>query len=175
MTNILLLGDPGVGKSTWLRRLKGQSFSNTYCTTIGKDTYIFYTQNNRRVIFHDMGGQERYARATDTYYDIADGALIFYDIGNKASKDRLKYWKNKLNKQIPTIIVANKKDVSKHKPTSLQRNTTYWISCKSDNDIKRPLLDLLQRITPLDETTFLKQILDTFFQYYCYYYRRLLT
>lgn len=171
MTNVLIIGDSGTGKSTWLYRLKGIEFSSSYMTTIGKDTHIIKI-GERKVILHDMGGQERYGSITKTYYDIADGAMIFYDVQDDNSKKRVEYWKNKLKKYTPILIIANKSDAV-HECTDY---IDFLISCKVDDNVQWPLEELLKDIPiSIEETTVLERLLDVFYQYYIHYYNRLLT
>lgn len=171
MPNVLLLGDPGTGKSSWLYRLKGYKFTMSYLATIGKDTHIL-RKNDRTVIIHDMGGYERFRSVTQSYYDLADGALIFYDVTNKESKEKLEFWKNKITKDIPILIIANKKDLDKDNIDYID----FLISCKQDENISWVLDELLKDIphTP-EEPTILEQLLETFYLYYIRYYNRFLT
>lgn len=144
MTNVLLLGDPKVGKSSWLRRLLSQGFTETYVTTIGKETEVL-TYEGRKIIVHDIGGHERFAALTDLYYEVAHGAIVFYD----HRRTRTTYWIEKLTKKvpgIPYIVVANKSDLT---PDTVRIHRQ--ISCKYDDDVHIILRDLLEKIPPVDE------------------------
>ena len=140
MTNVLLLGDAGVGKSSWLRRLLTKGFSDTYVTTICKETEML-TYEGRKIIVHDIGGLERFSAATDLYYDIAHGAIVFYD----HRRTRTTYWIEKLT-DIPYIVVANKSDLT---PDTVRIHRQ--ISCKYDENVHIILRDLLEKIPPVDD------------------------
>ena len=94
------------------------------------------------------------------HYQVANGALIFYDVKNQRSKDRIEYWKNKLQKDIPYIIVGNKIDLLTD-PTQ----TIDHISCYTNYNIEQPLDDLLVKIPmPEDSATILEQLLVYLYQ-----------
>lgn len=150
MTNILLLGDAGTGKSSWLRRLMSRGFTESYVTTIGKDTDVL-TFDGRKIIVHDIGGHERFVDATELYYSIAHGALIFYD--TTRTNPRTSYWVRKVP-DVPYILVGNKNDLG-HTHTH-----GHSISCKNDEGVVEVLRDLLERVpeVPDEETTILDYI-----------------
>jgi small GTP-binding protein len=150
MTNILLLGDAGAGKSSWLRRLMSRGFTESYVTTIGLDTDVL-TFDGRKIIIHDLGGHERFAYATRLYYPIAHGALIFYD--KTRTTPRTNYWTHKIP-DVPYILVGNKNDLA-HRHTH-----GHSISCKNDEGVIGVLRDLLERVpeVPDEETTILDYI-----------------
>lgn len=153
MTNILLIGDARSGKSMWLRRLMHKSFSETYLATHGKDTEVIMF-DNRKVIIHDIGCVERLQSQIDLYYNIADGAMIFYDISNKDAT--ITPWIKRVD-NIPYRVVGNKRDrVSDYDRVA--------ISCKDDERVDAVLIDLLLEIPSPRVTsappTFLDYILD---------------
>jgi small GTP-binding protein len=163
MTNIVLLGDPRVGKTSWVSRIhKRQIDEDSYLTTMGK-SMTRITFNNRDIIFHDIGGYERYHNILSLNYYIANGALIFYDVTNNHSEKRVAYWISKLPKGIPYVVVGNKIDLSKDYVQTIDK-----VSCLRNYDVSQPLVDLLEQI-PEDISnatpTFLKQLLDYFYSY----------
>lgn len=158
MTNILLLGDARSGKSMWLRRLLHKSFSETYLATRGKDTEIIVF-NNRKVVIHDIGCAERFQSQIDLYYNIAHGAIIFYDISKKDAN--ITPWIKKVD-NIPYRVIGNKRDLV----SDYDRGA---ISCKDDERVDAVLTDLLLEIpsprvtavhTVYTMPTFLNYIVD---------------
>ncbi|CAI0540784.1 unnamed protein product [Linum tenue] len=115
---LVLLGDPGAGKSSLvLRFVKGQ-FVEFQESTIGA---AFFSQtlavNDATVKFEiwDTAGQERYHSLAPMYYRGAAAAIIVYDITNQASFDRAKKWVQELQAQgNPNMVMAlagNKADL----------------------------------------------------------------
>lgn len=161
MTNVLLLGDSGVGKSTYLNRLIGCGYTDSYISTMGKDMNTLEI-NDRKIFIHDIGGQDRFNVLMEGYYKCADGALIFYDVADDQSYNRIKYWKNKLQEHVPIVIVANKNDIIHD-----NKNTTHSISCKKDKTVYAPLNKLLAQIPPplVEKPTILNWVWDWLFYY----------
>ena len=94
MANILLLGDQGLGKP-WINRIVGETFSESYMTTLGKTMKEVEVVDRENIYTRDIGGNERF-QEVNVYYQIADGALIFYDVSKHNGFERIN-WKNKLN------------------------------------------------------------------------------
>lgn len=162
MANILLLGDPGVGKTTWIKRIVGETFSESYMTTLCK-TMKEVKIVDRKIFVHDMSGNERF-QEVNVYYEIADGALIFYDVSKHNGLERVNYWKKKLNKTIPFLLVGNKSD--------LIQDRINFISCKEDDDVRQPLIDLLKRVPHVecpDKPTILDWVWDLVYYYLSLY------
>ena len=161
MANILLLGDPGVGKTTWIDRVIGKKFSDSYMTTLGKNMEEINIEG-RKIFLHDMSGNERF-QEINVYYEIADGALIFYDVSSKNSFERINYWKSKLNKNVPLVLIGNKAD--------LLKDRLNFISCKEDKHIIQPLLELIEKIPYIEhnESTILDWVMDFFYYYFSLY------
>ena len=83
-------------------------------------------------------GVDRSASQRNVIASLADGALIFYDVKNQRSNDRIEYWSNKLQEDIPYIIVGNKIDLLDD-PTQIIDH----ISCYTNYNIVNIYLILL--------------------------------
>ena len=54
LLKILLIGDPGVGKSTFCTKLNSGEFLNSYSSTIGVDFFCIYTDiDSKRYKFYE--------------------------------------------------------------------------------------------------------------------------
>ena len=96
------------------------------------------------------------------YYDIADGALIFYDVTDRDSFNRINYWRDKLKKDTPIVLIGNKADL-------LDNRLDNFISCKEDVDVSYPLIELLDKI-PIIETIEDTTILNWVWEFVYYYF-----
>jgi|TARA_Y100000817_G_scaffold283961_1_gene250221 small GTP-binding protein len=155
MTTILLLGDQRVGKSSWLKRFTNEDYHDSYIATIGKQEKEVYYKK-RLLKFIDIGGYERYHNIL-SFLSIhsADGAILFYDVNNEKSYKRISYWKDKLPKDTPYVIVGNKSDL-----LSINEH----MSCKENINIKHPVDLLIKEMSlPEDPPTILTQLLEYFF------------
>lgn len=124
---ILLLGDGGVGKSSFRRAWLGETFRTQYIMTLGadfeaKEIVLFYPPSKTHFTIKfqiwDLAGQPRFKVVSDLYYRGAVGALCFFDITNENSYINLvewinSYWNlNGMGKR-PLVIVGAKSDLRK--------------------------------------------------------------
>jgi len=67
---LVLVGDGGVGKTTFVKRHKTGEFEKKYVPTLGAEVHpIDFVTNKGRIIFNvwDTAGQEKYAGLRDGY------------------------------------------------------------------------------------------------------------
>ncbi|XP_050073723.1 uncharacterized protein LOC126561551 isoform X2 [Anopheles maculipalpis] len=122
---ILVIGELGTGKTSFIKRYVHQFFSQNYRATIGVDfalKVLNWDQNTIiRLQLWDIAGQERFGNMTRVYYKEAVGAFIVFDVTRSATFDAVIKWKNDLDskvqlpdgKPIPCILLANKSDQQK--------------------------------------------------------------
>eukprot|EP00731_Ephydatia_muelleri_P032102 Em0023g609a len=80
---IILIGDNGVGKSSFIRRFCEGSFVADMETTIGVDFYISELDLNGKKIkvkIWDTAGSEKYMSISAVYYRKADGVIFLFDV-----------------------------------------------------------------------------------------------
>lgn len=108
---ILLLGTAGVGKSTWLHKIKSGEFQSEYIPT--EDINVIPVKyKDKTFIFHDHSGKDSYIVIGEKYYEGAHAALIFYDDFGPmtlkiAKRDYLPRVKNNCG-NVPIHLIANK-------------------------------------------------------------------
>ena len=121
---ILVVGDIGTGKTSIIKRLVYNIFSEYYKSTVGVDfaLKVINLKNNIVVSLQlwDIAGQERFGNMTRIYYKEALGAFVVFDISRINSFESVLKWKNDIdnkitigedNKSIPIILLANKCDL----------------------------------------------------------------
>ena len=122
---ILLIGDGGVGKSSFRRAWLGQTFRTQYIMTLGadfaaKEITLFYAPTNTHFTIKyqiwDLAGQPRFKVVSDLYYRGAVGALCFYDITNPDSYTNVmewikSYWNLNREGKRPVLIIGAKCDL----------------------------------------------------------------
>ena len=89
--HIILLGDVGVGKTTFVERFLSNRFRPVYCSTISVTSH----EVDRFEIW-DTSGQERYRGSNDHFYKRANGAIIFADLTSKMSIKNVSNWLKKI-------------------------------------------------------------------------------
>ncbi|KAI5186047.1 GTP-binding nuclear protein Ran [Nematocida homosporus] len=164
---IVLIGDGGTGKTTFVKRHITGEFTRKYVATIGADTYLlpFFT-NYGQVNYNlwDTAGQEKYGGLRDAYYIGADGAIIMFDTTSRITYKNVPNWYRDLRNICPTIpvcICGNKVDVidRKVKPANMKGRkgmvATYFdISAKSNYNYDKPFLFFSRKIFNLPDLFF---------------------
>lgn len=92
---IVLIGDSGVGKTSFLQRFCNNFFKESFSTTIGVDFQVKNVQIDNRVIalqLWDTAGQERYRSITKQYFRKADCVICMYDVTSEQSFKNIRNW-----------------------------------------------------------------------------------
>jgi len=120
---ILVVGDLGCGKTSFIHRYVNHVFSNTYRATIGVDfalkTLKWDNKTSIRLQLWDIAGQERFGHMTRVYYKEAVGAMIVYDVTRDKTFQAVTKWKADIDDNlevdgvsIPVVLLANKIDLA---------------------------------------------------------------
>ncbi|KAG2463454.1 ras-related protein Rab-38 [Polypterus senegalus] len=119
---VLVIGDLGVGKTSFIKRYVHKIFSQHYRATIGVDfalQVLSWDENTViRLQLWDIAGQERYGNMTRVYYREAVGAFIVFDVTRASTFEAVLKWKADLDskvtlsngKPVPAVLLANKAD-----------------------------------------------------------------
>ncbi|CAG5128974.1 unnamed protein product, partial [Candidula unifasciata] len=117
MFKVLLIGNSGVGKTSFLFRYADNSFTSTFVSTVGIDFKVkSILRKNRRIKLQiwDTAGQERYRTITTAYYRGAMGFVLMYDVTNEVSFGAVQDWIYQIKihscANVPIVIVGNKSD-----------------------------------------------------------------
>lgn len=89
------MGDSNVGKSCLIKRYCEEKFISKYIPTIGVDygvKPVKYGDYEVRVNLWDMAGPAEYLEVRNEFYKDAQGALLIYDITNRASFESITSW-----------------------------------------------------------------------------------
>ncbi|KAJ3186412.1 hypothetical protein HK101_009658, partial [Irineochytrium annulatum] len=122
---IMVLGDSEVGKSQLFSRLVRKTFRENYLPTSGIDfaTHMVKISTGKLVKAQivDTSGLERFRPIIQSYWALATGALVVYDITNRESFMGIRRWirdfKAKSNKGLPpTIMVVGNKAERESEP-----------------------------------------------------------
>jgi Ras-related protein Rab-32 len=119
---VLVVGDAGVGKTSFIKSAVLNTFSTNYKSTVGVDfslKTLVWNGRDVRLQLWDIAGQERFGSMTHAYYKGASAAFIVYDKTKLATFEGAGKWKADIdakvtlpNKQpIPVVLLANKCDL----------------------------------------------------------------
>lgn len=119
LLKIIVVGEPGIGKSCTIKRYVDDTFDANYKITMGVDFHLKILKMANQVIklqLWDVAGQERFGPFLKVYFREAAGAIVVFDITSRSTFDRVPYWKNMVVEScstIPCVLLANKCDLKK--------------------------------------------------------------
>lgn len=157
---LILVGDGGVGKTTFVKRHRTGEFEKKYVATMGVEVHPlpFYT-NLGNVIFScwDTAGQEKFGGLRDGYYIGGQAAIIMFDVTARVTYRSVPHWHKDLVRvceKIPIVLCGNKVDCKdrKVKPRDIhfhrKKNLQYYdISAKSNYNFEKPFLYIARKLT----------------------------
>jgi len=156
---LVVVGDGGVGKTTFVKRHKTGEFEKKYLATIGVEIHpmTFYTSRGPiKFEVWDTAGQEKFGGLRDGYYIGAHCALIMFDVTSKATYKNVPTWHRDLVRvceNIPMVLCGNKVDVTERqvKPKQInfhrKKNLQYYdLSAKSNYNYEKPFVYLARKL-----------------------------
>lgn len=115
---IIIIGEPGVGKTSLVKRFVSGQFSTDYRASIGTNIFIKkFKLDSHDISIHlwDIAGQEKWIRMRHSYYSGSHGALVVGDLTREDTfKQITSFWIPDLKEncgKIPIILLANKSDL----------------------------------------------------------------
>jgi GTP-binding nuclear protein Ran len=156
----VLMGDGGVGKSTFVKKHLTGQFETEYIPTLGVEVrpLVFNTSKGPlRFNIWDTAGQKQFGGLRDGYYIGAHCAIIMFDVTSTSSYEHVSDWYHDLDHvcdQIPVVLVGNKCDLIHHMDHYKHYKTNllcHEISSKSDYHFGKPFLMLARQLLG-DET-----------------------
>ncbi|KAL0219882.1 hypothetical protein P9112_005535 [Eukaryota sp. TZLM1-RC] len=158
---LVLVGDGGVGKTTFVTRHITGEFEKKYIATLGVQVRSLPFDTNRgRIVFNvwDTAGQEKFGGLRDGYYVGGQCAIIMFDVTARMTYKNVQTWYRDLVRVtgdgIPIVLVGNKCDVKERrvKPKQItfhrRRNLQYYdISAKSNYNFEKPFLYIMKKLT----------------------------
>ena len=113
----LIVGEGGVGKTSFLHRFADRHFVEPYACTQGIDFHVSTVRYRKLVVklqMWDTAGQERYRRMVASYYRGAHGVFLAFDLGDRSSFIHLDDWLEEIRhcarENIAVVVVGTKLD-----------------------------------------------------------------
>jgi len=156
---LILVGDAGVGKTTFVKRHLTGEFEKKYIATIGVEVHPLKFSTNRGLICFnvwDTAGQEKFGGLRDGYYIQGQCAIIMFDVTARQTYKNVPNWHRDIVRvcdNIPVVLVGNKVDVMDRAVKAKQityhrrKNLQYYdISAKSNYNYEKPFLWLAKKL-----------------------------
>lgn len=156
---LILVGDGGTGKTTFVKRHLTGEFEKRYIATVGVDVHpLNFSTNRGKICFNcwDTAGQEKFGGLRDGYYIQGNCAIIMFDVTSRNTYKNVPNWHRDITRvcdNIPIVLVGNKVDsvdrqvkakmITFHRKKGLQY---YDVSAKSNYNFEKPFLWLAKRL-----------------------------
>jgi GTP-binding nuclear protein Ran len=156
---LLLVGDGGTGKTTFVKRHKTGEFQKQYIATMGAEVHpLNFHTNFGEICFKvwDTAGQEKFSGLRQGYYIEGNCAIILFDVTSRITYKNVPTWYRDITRvcpNIPIVICGNKVDIKERKVKAKQisfhrkHNLQYYdISARSNYNFEKPFLHLAQKL-----------------------------
>jgi GTP-binding nuclear protein Ran len=164
---LVLVGDGGVGKTTFVKRHLTGEFEKKYVATLGVEVHPLQFHTNFGELYFnvwDTAGQEKFGGLRDGYYIQGQCAIIMFDVTSRITYKNVPNWHRdmvRVCENIPIVLVGNKVDVKERKVKAKQitfhrkKNLQYYdISAKSNYNFEKPFLWLARKLVGNSELAF---------------------
>ena len=156
---VVIVGDSGVGKTTFVKRHSTGEFEKKYNPTMGVEvTPLPFHTNEGLIILNiwDCSGSALYENH-EGYFEGADAFIIMFTVTSNISYKGIGKWyqiiKENNKKQGPIVLCGNKvdckdrhvspKSINFHRENNLQY---YDISAKSNYNFEKPFLSIIREL-----------------------------
>ncbi|KAJ5220451.1 GTP-binding nuclear protein GSP1/Ran [Penicillium chermesinum] len=156
---LVLVGDGGTGKTTFVKRHLTGEFEKKYIATLGVEVHpLQFTTNLGNIQFDvwDTAGQEKFGGLRDGYYINGQAGIIMFDVTSRITYKNVPNWHRDLVRvceNIPIVLTGNKVDVKERKVKAKtitfhrKKNLQYYdISAKSNYNFEKPFLWLARKL-----------------------------
>ena len=156
---LVLVGDGGTGKTTFVKRHLTGEFEKKYIATLGVEVHpLQFHTNFGPIVFNvwDTAGQEKFGGLRDGYYIQGQCGIIMFDVTSRITYKNVPNWHRDLERvceNIPIVLCGNKVDVKERKVKTgavtfnRKKNLQYFeISAKSNYNFEKPFLWLARKL-----------------------------
>lgn len=148
---IIIIGDSGVGKTSFMDRFTEGAHRLAYSATVGIDFKVRRLDIDNKTVkmqIWDTAGQEKFNSITTAYYRQARAAIVMYDVTRPATFQNLRKWFTLIDTHARTdvtkILVGNKTDQKDERVVTIEQGKRaaeefgaefFESSAKSDSNV----------------------------------------
>lgn len=156
---LILVGDGGVGKTTFVKRHISGEFEKRYVATRGVEVHpLKFSTNLGPIQFNvwDTAGQEKFGGLRDGYYIQGQCAIIMFDVTSRITYRSVPNWYRDITRvceNIPIVLCGNKVEIKDRKVKAKQinfhrkKNLQYFeISAKVNYNFEKPFVWLARKL-----------------------------
>ncbi|KAK5994604.1 GTP-binding nuclear protein Ran [Cladobotryum mycophilum] len=165
---LIVVGDPGVGKTTFINSHVSGESNKRHVPTIGAEVSpLHFSTNYGEIVFttRDITDPEKLADGRGNFYTGAECAIIMFDVSSSTTYENVSVWYRDVTgacPNIPIILCGNKVDVANRqvKPRDIYFHRHYAmqyynVSTRSMFNIEKVFLWLSQILTTKNDLTFI--------------------
>ncbi|QEE16551.1 Rab family GTPase [Promethearchaeum syntrophicum] len=117
----IIIGDPGVGKTSMILQFTDRAFRRSYIPTIGAnitEKTIALNNTTFQMILWDLAGQSKFQKIRSLYYNGAQCVIIVFDLTKPETFDNIKNWYSDVKSnfsnfdEIQIVMCGNKCDLT---------------------------------------------------------------
>ena len=165
---IIVVGEIGTGKTSLIRRIVHNKFSENMQPTIGinfvKYNIDWVSNTKIELQLWDIAGNTDKSWLTRMYYASASAALVLFDMNNMNSFKEIKNWKRDIddkvvtskNQHIPCLLIGNKSDICDWNKSQEEMNKFckhngflhfFKVSTRENRNVKENIKNILNKKT----------------------------
>ncbi|MHA1720443.1 MAG: Rab family GTPase [Promethearchaeota archaeon] len=91
----IIIGDPGVGKTSMILQFTDRAFRRSYIPTIGAnitEKTIYFKEASFQMVIWDLAGQSKFQKIRSLYYNGAQFIILVFDLTDRDSFNDIKSW-----------------------------------------------------------------------------------
>jgi len=168
---LILVGDGGVGKTTFVKRHLTGEFEKRYVATRGVEVHpLKFSTNLGDIQFNvwDTAGQEKFGGLRDGYYIQGQCAIIMFDVTSRITYRSVPNWYRDITRvceNIPIVLCGNKVEIKDRKVKAKQinfhrkKNLQYFeISAKVNYNFEKPFVWLARKLAGDNNLVFVEAL-----------------
>ena len=142
---IIIVGDSGTGKTSFVNKYILKKFAETYSPTIASQfSYKIIKIDDiiYRLHFWDIAGQDRSPEATGIFCKDTNGIILCCEVNKDSTRENTIKWKESIEKnidinEIPIILVENKCDLLGNEEEDYNKNIDSLKNFVEQNNINK--------------------------------------